>query len=62
MYEQAKKTIEAHTVKNIDVKEDRNSKLLTEKLKKLIPEEDAEGKDSLVIFTRCSVVVLKNQG
>ena len=37
-------------MKNIDVKEDRNSKLLTEKLKKLIPEEDAEGKDSLVIL------------
>ena len=33
VYEQAKKTIGSHTVKNIDVKDERNSKVLTEKLK-----------------------------
>ncbi|MES5864298.1 FtsX-like permease family protein [Bacillus cereus group sp. RP32] len=44
VYEQAKKTIGAHTVKNIDVKDERNSKVLTEKLKKVLPEEEAEGK------------------
>ena len=43
MYEQAKKTIGSHTVKNIDVKDERNSKVLTEKLK-VISEEDAEGR------------------
>ncbi|MED2509073.1 ABC transporter permease, partial [Bacillus thuringiensis] len=50
VYEQAKKTIGAHTVKNIDVKDERNSKVLTEKLKKLIPEEDTEGKEQFSDF------------
>ena len=44
VYEQAKKTNGAHTVKNIDVKDERNSKVLTEKLKKVLPEEDADGR------------------
>ncbi|PEK43138.1 ABC transporter permease [Bacillus toyonensis] len=50
VYEQAKKTIGAHTVKNIDVKDERNSKVLTEKLKKVIPEEDAEGREQFSDF------------
>ncbi|PFW56150.1 ABC transporter permease [Bacillus cereus] len=50
VYEQAKKTIGSHTVKNIDVKDERNSKVLTEKLKKIIPEEDAEGKEQFSDF------------
>ena len=50
MYEQAKKTIGSHTVKNIDVKDERNSKVLTEKLKKVISEEDAEGREQFSDF------------
>ncbi|EEK76528.1 hypothetical protein bcere0009_45910 [Bacillus cereus R309803] len=50
VYEQAKKTIGSHTVKNIDVKDERNSKVLTEKLKKIIPEEDAEGNEQFSDF------------
>ncbi|CAM4290446.1 ABC transporter permease [Bacillus paranthracis] len=50
VYEQAKKTIGSHTVKNIDVKDERNSKVLTENLKKVIPEEDAEGKEQFSDF------------
>ncbi|MFV0940348.1 FtsX-like permease family protein [Bacillus thuringiensis] len=50
VYEQAKKTIGSHTVKNIDVKDERNSKVLTEKLKKVIPEEDAEGRGQFSDF------------
>ncbi|MDA1785098.1 ABC transporter permease [Bacillus cereus] len=50
VYEQAKKTIGSHTVKNIDVKDERNSKVLTEKLKKVISEEDAEGREQFSDF------------
>lgn len=37
VYESAKKTAGARIVKNIDVKNERNSKVLTEKLKKVMP-------------------------
>ncbi|HHK5534428.1 TPA: FtsX-like permease family protein [Bacillus mobilis] len=50
VYEQAKKTVGFHTVKNIDVKDERNSKVLTEKLKQVIPEEDAEGQEQFSDF------------
>ncbi|MBJ8053988.1 ABC transporter permease [Bacillus cereus] len=50
VYEQAKTTVGSHTVQNIDVKDERNSKVLTEKLKNLIPEEDAEGKEQFSDF------------
>ena len=56
-----KKTIGSHTVKNIDVKDERNSKVLTENLKKVIPEEDAEGKNNSVISILFSVMVLRYQ-
>nr|WP_204335887.1 ABC transporter permease [Bacillus mobilis] len=50
VYEQAKKTVGSHTVQNIDVKDERNSKVLTEKLKNVIPEEDAEHKKQFSDF------------
>ena len=50
VYEQAKKTVGSHTVQNIDVKDERNSKVLTEKLKQIIPEEDAEGQEQFSDF------------
>ncbi|EJS60641.1 ABC transporter permease [Bacillus cereus] len=50
VYEQAKKTVGSHTVQNIDVKDERNSKVLTEKLKQVIPEEDAEGNNQFSDF------------
>ena len=61
VYEQAK-TIGSHTVKNIDVKDERNSKVLTEKLKKVISEEDAEGESNSVTSIQYSAAVLKRQG
>ncbi|MED0988525.1 ABC transporter permease [Bacillus nitratireducens] len=50
VYERAKKTVGSHTVQNIDVKDERNSKVLTEKLKQVIPEEDAEGNNQFSDF------------
>ncbi|HDR4420643.1 TPA: ABC transporter permease [Bacillus cereus] len=50
VYEQAKKTVGSHTVQNIDVKDERNSKVLTEKLKQVIPKEDAEGQEQFSDF------------
>ncbi|UNP75978.1 ABC transporter permease [Bacillus nitratireducens] len=50
VYEQAKKTVGSHTVQNIDVKDERNSKVLTEKLKQVIPVEDAEGNNQFSDF------------
>lgn len=50
VYEKAKKTVGSHTVQNIDVKDERNSKVLTEKLKQFIPEEDAEGQKQFSDF------------
>ncbi|HDR7716048.1 FtsX-like permease family protein [Bacillus albus] len=50
VYEQAKTTVGSHTVQNIDVKDERNSKVLTEKLKQVIPEEDAEGQGQFSDF------------
>ncbi|MED0988533.1 ABC transporter permease [Bacillus nitratireducens] len=42
MYEQAKQAFGTRTVKNIDVKDERNSKVLTEKLAKVMPAGESE--------------------
>jgi putative ABC transport system permease protein len=42
MYEQAKQAFGTRTVKNIDVKDERNSKVLTEKLTKVMPAGESE--------------------
>ncbi|PFR38530.1 FtsX-like permease family protein [Bacillus thuringiensis] len=50
VYEQAKKTVGSHIVQNIDVKDERNSKVLTEKLKQVISKEYAEGQEQFRDF------------
>ncbi|PGW37147.1 ABC transporter permease [Bacillus cereus] len=42
MYEQAKQAFGTRTVKNIDVKDERNSKVVTEKLAKVMPVGESE--------------------
>jgi putative ABC transport system permease protein len=42
MYEQAKQAFGTRIVKNIDVKDERNSKVLTEKLTKVMPAGESE--------------------